>query len=361
MPSQYPIFEFVKKFKEAYQTLDVRVALINHEDQWRIINMALRIRIAPSDAIFRDYQRETNGRKINSQKIKILQFCLPFDDLGRLINEFSTGELILSDLKVILDGPKDVSKIPGYLEFFTRSNSKPSVINWPVLKGSMALSSTNPYYTAIQTDSAINSSVESAGYDNVNSAIKNLLGRDYEYSMILLTIDLDVPARIDNIGADRTRHNTILFKVNVTAHQTLSDLQCNIFKYKSSMDKKPIAQLTLKSVGVTDDLQCWVGEFDFKDGVDKSETFYFDLIHRDIGRLHWQEYRTEDNKVLSDELAARSEVKAVHSSDLNIQAKLSDEALPDFHLKPNIFGMGINLNRVFGRVRDWWHKKRQSN
>jgi hypothetical protein len=33
------------------------------------------------------------------------------------------------------------------------------------------------------------------------------------------------------------------------------------------------------------------------------------------------------------------------------------EALPVLDLKPNIFGLGINLNRVFAYIRDWWRKK----
>jgi len=324
MPNQYPIFEFVEKFKEAYKTIDLRAALIKYEDQWRIVCMALRIRIAPAEAILRDYQRETNGRKIDSQKLKIIQICLPFDDFGQLVYEFSKGELIVNGLKVILDAPKDLSKISGNLQFFTRSDSKPSVIDWPVLTSSIALSGTNPYSTVLQTDSAINRYVEGVGYDNLNSAIKNLLGREYEPSLIYLTMDLDVPARIDNIGVDRTGHNIISFKVNVTAHQALSDLQCNVFIYTSSLDKKPIGQLTFTSVGVANDLQCWAGEFDFKGAVDKRETLYFDLIYKDIGRLHWQEYRAEDIKIASDELAARTEVKAVPSSGLNIQPKLSE-------------------------------------
>jgi hypothetical protein len=37
----------------------------------------------------------------------------------------------------------------------------------------------------------------------------------------------------------------------------------------------------------------------------------------------------------------------------------SPEVLQDFHLKPNLFGIGVNLNRIFGRTRDWWHRWRK--
>lgn len=33
------------------------------------------------------------------------------------------------------------------------------------------------------------------------------------------------------------------------------------------------------------------------------------------------------------------------------------EVLPELHLKPNIFGMGINLNRVLARIKNWWSNK----
>lgn len=35
------------------------------------------------------------------------------------------------------------------------------------------------------------------------------------------------------------------------------------------------------------------------------------------------------------------------------------EALTDLHLKPNIFGIGLNLNRLFGRFVAWWQRRCQ--
>lgn len=35
----------------------------------------------------------------------------------------------------------------------------------------------------------------------------------------------------------------------------------------------------------------------------------------------------------------------------------SFEALSDLHLKPNVFGIGLNLNRILGRIRDWWQRR----
>lgn len=36
------------------------------------------------------------------------------------------------------------------------------------------------------------------------------------------------------------------------------------------------------------------------------------------------------------------------------------EVLNDFHLKPNFFGVGVNLNRIFARVRDWRRSRKSS-
>jgi hypothetical protein len=33
------------------------------------------------------------------------------------------------------------------------------------------------------------------------------------------------------------------------------------------------------------------------------------------------------------------------------------EILPDLHLKPNFFGIGVNLNRVLARVHNWWRAR----
>jgi len=36
----------------------------------------------------------------------------------------------------------------------------------------------------------------------------------------------------------------------------------------------------------------------------------------------------------------------------------SSEVFPDLELKPNVYGVGLNLNRILARVRDWWRKRR---
>ena len=39
-----------------------------------------------------------------------------------------------------------------------------------------------------------------------------------------------------------------------------------------------------------------------------------------------------------------------------VGASSSSEVLQDFHLKPNVFGVGVNLNRILARTRDWWRR-----
>ncbi len=40
------------------------------------------------------------------------------------------------------------------------------------------------------------------------------------------------------------------------------------------------------------------------------------------------------------------------------ESPISDEVLPEIELKPGIFGISINLNRVLPRIMKWWRKRK---
>ena len=290
MPNQYPIFEFIENFKSSYQTIDVRAALIKSENSWRILEMQLGIRIAPSEIVTLHHDSHRTSRKIDSPNFVIVQFCLPFNSFYSYVEQFKKGELVLEELKVELDSPRDLAQaqLSGNLQAGSR-NDKDGSRDWPILRSYLALSGSNPYYSELYNDVSILRDVEMAGYDNVESAIKHLIRAGYSSSSIGLSIDLDIPACIDSVEAVKNQDNNVVLQIAITSHLSVTDLICNISKYKSSLDKQRLGRIDLKKGEIVDDLQQWKGDYEIQKSIEDHEHLFFDLISGKIGRLHYED------------------------------------------------------------------------
>lgn len=76
----------------------------------------------------------------------------------------------------------------------------------------------------------------------------------------------------------------------------------------------------------------------------------------------------EEMRPLLDDIYADTRAVLIDYSDLsNLVPRLKTfvgsrglptEVLPDLHLKPSFFGIGLNLNRLFARVYKWWKVRR---
>lgn len=286
MPNQYPIFEFIDNFKLSYQTIDVRAALIKSENSWRIIELQLNIRIARPEIVTLHHDKHPASRKIDSTNFVILQFCLPFNSFYSYAEQFKKGEVVLDELKVELDSPRDLAQLSGNLQAGSRGD-KAALSDWPVLRSNMILTGSNPYFSALYNDVSILRDVETAGYDNVESAIKNLIRAGYSSSSIGLSIDLDIPARIDSVEAMKNQEDNVVLQIAITSHPSVTDLLCNVYKYKSSLDKQRLGRIDLRKGEIVDDLQQWLGDYVIQETIEDHENLFFDLISGKIGRLHY--------------------------------------------------------------------------
>jgi len=286
MPNQYPIFEFIENFKSSYKALDVRAALIKSENRWCIMELQLGVRVAPPEIVTLQHDKHPTSRKIDSPNFVILQFCLPFKAFYSCVEQFKKGELVLEELKVELDSPRDLAQLSGNLQSGLRGDNEASS-DWPVLRSNMTLAGSNPYFGELYNDVSILRNVEIAGYDNVESAIKNLVRTGYSSSSIGLSIDLDIPACIDSVEAIKNQDDNVVLQVVITSHISVIDLICNIYKYKSSLDKQRIGRIELRKGDIADDLQQWHGDYVIQEGIEDHENLFFDLISGKIGRLHY--------------------------------------------------------------------------
>ncbi len=295
MPNEYPLTSFIKAFGKAYQTIDLRAALIKNEEQWRIVNMIIRIKLASEDVIRQAYQKHTKGRAIDTDKFKIIQRCLLFSDFEHLLVGISEGLIELDELRIVFDPLKQIAELSGYLKFFMKSENKPAILDWPILRVSRSLSSQNPYYGTLQKDADILRHVEIAGFQNVDLAIKNMLGvEDYTASSINLTLDLDVPSRVDSIAASKKDYNDATFKVNASTHSALTDIMCNVYTWRSSADKKFMQSLLLQKGRLVDNIQEWTGTFAINDTLDERERVEFQLLYKPLGHLIAQDYHVNE-------------------------------------------------------------------
>mgnify|MGYP001560902791 CR=1 FL=1 len=295
MSNQYSVAEFVEAFKQFYQTIDVRVALLKHENQWRIVCMALRIHIASVSIIEREFKKlKTCFGKMVSPRFRIIQRCYSFSELDNLTDAFSKGYLIFEKVgKIRFDEKRNILGLRGHIPWFSGSGNKADSMNWPVLQANLQLSAWDGLHQLLQGDSEILRDVEVAGYYDPYSVVKQLLDVDFASSTSgsYLWLECDVPARIDSIKASRSNVDNITLTIYITAHKALSNLSCNIRKKRTASNGQPLQQkvLPLKLGKTKSGLQEWTGQLELNTDVD--DQFDIELVYRNIGRLHSQGIR----------------------------------------------------------------------
>lgn len=89
----------------------------------------------------------------------------------------------------------------------------------------------------------------------------------------------------------------------------------------------------------------------------RDDWVYRSLPHEEIRPLLDDVYRDTRDRLIDfrdlSNLAPRLKTFIRDSSPL------SSEVLQDLHLKPNIFGIGININRIMGRLLGWFKKRKR--
>lgn len=290
MPNQYTVEQFVKAFGQVYQTIDIRAALIKYEDQWRTVCVVLRIHIAPTNVIKREFQKlKARYGKMDSPRFRIIQHCYSFSELGQLTDTFLKGHLKLEDQEIQFDG-KNIWAIRGDIPWFTGSRNKPTFMDWPVLRASINLSEWRKFHELFQSDLETLRDVEVAGYYDPYSAIRYLLEVDFQSSMnALLVIESEVPAKIDTVKANRADTHTIDLKIQVLTHRELSNISCNI-RQKATRGHDQIFKqqiLSLKPSKTKSTLRKWTDHLQLNSGVD--DYIEIELVDKGIGRLYRQD------------------------------------------------------------------------
>ncbi len=283
MPESYPFDHFMSVYGNAYKTIDVRMALAYENQKWNVFGLHIFIKIAAADKVTEAYNQKVRGRKINANKLKIIQRSIPYAEYQQVKSWLAKGSIALDDLTVTFH-PVQGDSLNGRIDSIDHGSISLSPLNWPVIRTSGALSTSNPFYQLIQKDLEIVRDIECAGFVNLDDVIKTSLELENIHSQIIFIIDADIPARIESIRADKPELNLNSFEISVIAHQILSNFSVNITSQRRS-EKQYLAQVEMQKAARSDDNQNWRGSFRISNSLEKDDRIEFTLVHKDIGYI----------------------------------------------------------------------------
>lgn len=297
MPAQYTVAEIVGAFRELYQTIDVRTALLNHEDRWRSICLAIRIIPDSTESAKRKFQElEARYGKLNSTQIRILQDCHPFEEFDHIASALKEAWLFVGDIKRIpLDKAIDIVSLRGQIEqWLPRSIHTRSRLGWPVLRVSTQLSAWDALHGFLQGNREILRCVEVAGYQDPYAAIRHLLEIDFSSShSSILVVEPAVPARLEPVRAILGEKGRAVLNISVAAHRAATKLRCTVRHERREGQQRLMQQRTfpLAPAEVEGTLRMWMGtaELEAADGSwSDNDWIYVEVVHEDIGHLYDQ-------------------------------------------------------------------------
>jgi hypothetical protein len=117
MPDQYSVAEIIKVFKELYRTIDVRTALLKHDDRWWAICVIIRLTPDSRMAIEDRFQRlETRYGRLDAERIRVLQYCHPIGEFERIAAALKERRFLFGDIGIPLEKAIDLFSLRGRIE-----------------------------------------------------------------------------------------------------------------------------------------------------------------------------------------------------------------------------------------------------
>lgn len=283
MPESYPFDHFMNVYCNAYKTIDLRVALLFDNGKWNVFGLHIFIKVAAVETVTAAYVQKVGGRKIDTNKLRIVQRSIPYTEYQHVKSWLTKGNIKLDDLSITFN-PVSGDSLNGRIDSIDHVRIAKSPLDWPIIRTSAALMTSNTFYQLIQKDLEIVRDIECAGFINLDDAIKTLLELENLYSQIIMLIDADIPARIESIEANKPEPNSTFFDISVFAHHILSNFTVNITSQRRS-EKQYIGQVEMQKTERSDDNQCWRGSFKVNDLIERDDRIEFTLIHKDIGYI----------------------------------------------------------------------------
>jgi hypothetical protein len=284
MPESYPFDHFMSIYRNAYKAIDLRVALVYDNERWNVFGLHILIKVDSVERITSAYIQKVKGRKIYTDKLRIIQKSVTFTDYPQIASWLSLGRLKLEDFSLTFSPVPGIHSLTGQIDSVDHLRIPQSSSDWPSIRTSAALSTTNTFYQLIQRDLEIVRDIECAGFINLDDALKTMVEIENAHSQVVFLMHADIPIRIESIVADKRDTETIAFDMRARAHNMLAYFSINITTQKGS-DTQYLGQVDLKKAEKNDDYQKWRGTFDISSSFEKDSLIGFALIHKDIGYI----------------------------------------------------------------------------
>lgn len=299
MQDQYTVAEIVSAFKELYHTIDVRAALLKHEDRWRSICVAIRLNSESAESASQKFQelQERYG-KLEAKPFQILQYCFLFQEFDSMVAALKEERLLLGNRIIPLDKAIDILSLPGRIDLWLPHSVRPrAALDWPVLRASTQLSNWDTFHRLLQGNREILRCVEMSGYHDPYSAIRHLLEIDFgSGSPATLVVEPAVPARLEVVRVITKPKDRVAIDIFVMAHQAAAKLCCTVRHERRDPEQRLVRQqaFSLNPGQAEGTFRRWIGSVELESaegGWSDDDWIYLEVVHEEIGRLYSQGYR----------------------------------------------------------------------
>ncbi len=282
MPSVYTTSNFLQTFQGAYETLDVRAAIVSYQKQWLLVALSAHVRvdsIKTAKEEFSDIIKQFGG--INCPTFQILQQCYSIVDTESFFQNISKGQLILDNIQIALSEPLDLLSMPGNIH---TASLDTHISRWPYIEQQRLIAMNNQVVNLLFNDATILRTAETVGYETPHAAVKKLLDIDFSSSsQPSVWISCDIPIRLCSPEVTRLGKELHL-KLRAEAHPTIQDLSCMIRwtgPYGSNVTQQLKVELTRSSINRNPTL--WCG--DVKLPLNRDNHVTLETISSKVGKL----------------------------------------------------------------------------
>lgn len=282
MPSVYTTSNFLKAFQDAYETLDVRAAIVSDQKQWFLVALSAHVRVdsvKTAQEEFSDIVKQFGG--INCSTFQIFQRCYSIVDAESFFQNIGKGQLILDNIQIALSEPLDLLSMPGNIH---TESLDTHISHWPHIEQQRQIAMSNQVVSLLFNDADILRTAETAGYETPHAAVKKLLDIDFSSSSQPgVWISCDIPIRLYSPEVTRLGKELQL-KLRAEAHPTIQDLSCMIRwtgPYGSNVTHQLKVELTRSLINKNPTL--WCGEVKLPLNRDNQVTL--EVISSKVGKL----------------------------------------------------------------------------
>lgn len=282
MPSSYTTSSFLSAFGAAYETMDVRAALVRYQDKWALVALSAHLRISLSDTAKAEFTEiETRCGAIHSGTFRVFQTCYPMAEVESFFDKLAKGELVFEGGYTIAPtSPVDMlSRLgsPRNNDFYNKGGC------WPFLEMQYVIARNDAIHGLLHGDGEITRTAENAGYENPDKAVQTLLDVDFS-SPGWVWLKCDIPVRLLHPDVSKSASNLQL-KLHVQTHSVVEDVSCNVhWNGTYTGNRSGQAKVKLDPESRDEKIAFWCGTIDLP--LDRRDHVTLDIVSSKIGKLY---------------------------------------------------------------------------